>query len=178
MMSDLTRAATHYVPQPTSCAKMTCPDPALPHPGTRQLSVSILRSARYQDGGQRRCRQHAIPAQKKSTGTQGTHRPQLVLNDMTTHGETRMQRGGRRKSCRTPVKPRPTDQAPGTEDSPPTGPDVSHLSESNPIPRRGQPSAQGPRSLKRDQTRWTPRQAATPAQPASPTDHGQRITET
>ena len=110
-----------------------------PYPGTRQLSVSISRSARYQDGGQRRCRRHAIPAQKKSTGLQGTHRPKLGLNDMTTHGETRRQRGGHRKSCRTPVKPRPTDQAPGTEDSPPTGPDVSHLSESNPIPRRSQP---------------------------------------
>ena len=137
--------------------KMTCPDRgAPPQPGTRQLSVSILRSARYQDGGQRRCRRHAIPAQKKSTGTQGTHRPQLGLNGMTTHGETRRQRGGHRKSSRTPVKPRPTDQTPGTEDSPPTGPDVSHLSESNPIPRRGEPSGQGPRSLKRDQTWWTP----------------------
>ena len=64
-----------------------------------------------------------------------------------------------------PVKPRPTDQTPGTEDSPSTGPDVSHLSESNPIQRRGEPSAQGPRSLKRDQTWVIPRLAATQVQP-------------
>ena len=178
MMSDPTRAVTHHVLQPTSRAKMTCPNrcaPPTPAPDSSRSVYREMPDTRME--GKRRCRRHAIPAQKKSTGTQGLHRHQLGLNGMATHGETRRQRGGHRKSSRTPVKPRPTDQTPGTEDSPPTGPDVSHLSESNPIPRRGEPSAQGPRSLKRDQTWWTPRPAATPAQPASPTDHCQRITE-
>ena len=140
----------------------------------RRLSVIILRSARYRDGGQRRGRQHAIPAQKKLTGT---HRPRQGLNDMTTHGETRKQHGGNRKSSRPHDKPYKTDETPETGDALATGPDVSHLSQSSPIRRWSEPPSQGPRSLKRDQTWWTHRQAATPAQPASPIDHYQRITE-
>ena len=87
MMSDPTGAATHRVHQSTSRTKMTCPDPRTPpppsDPGTRRLSGSILRSARYQDRGQRRGRQQAIPAQKKSTGPQGAHQhqPSLIWSD-------------------------------------------------------------------------------------------------
>ena len=114
-----------------------------PDPGTRRLSACILRSARYQDRGQRRGRQQAIPAQKKSTGPQGALRHQQSLYDLPMYGETRRQHGGHRKSSRPPVQPHQTDQTPGTGDSLPTGPDVSHLSESSPIPRPGEPPAQG-----------------------------------
>ena len=123
-----------------------------PDPGTRRLSGSILRSARYQYRGQRRGRQQAIPTEKKSTGPQGARQHQPSLYDLTMNGETHRQYGGHRESSRPPVQPHQTNQTPGTGNPPPTGPDVSHLSESSPIPQRGEPPAQGLRPLKRGQT--------------------------
>ena len=147
-----------------------------PDPGTRRLSVCILRSARYQDRGQRRGRQQAIPAQKKSTGPQGALRHQQSLYDLPMHGETCRQHGGHLESSRPPVQPHQTDQTPGTGDSLPTGPDVSHLSESSPIPRPGEPPAQGLRPLKRGQTCGPQDQQRPPrSRRAPPTIFGEQL---
>ena len=141
MMSDPTGAATHRVLRSTSRTKMTCPDPGAPPTPAPDDSQSVCRG-----------RQQAIPAQKKSAGPQGALRHQQSLYDLPMHRETRRQHGGHRESSRPPVQPHQTDQTPGTGDSLPTGPDVSHLSESSPIPRPGEPLAQGLRPLKRGQT--------------------------